>query len=331
MFAATTRAVFPTCATPVAGTTLSIFDIARQLYSNPASKQYEAYKICDKVKAVKDRYDLDLADLNTKQLIGLISKYIIGPAVRGKKTPQQVQLETEFTGLATSNNALIDGLMAHIDRGIGIVSPPTNLVETFFGKFNGNFGTWLKGKIRVDTEIDQFISAIEHLTIRDILSDDGHTCAIFAKYGITPAYALDIVIFIRKVFILSEFHNTPIYKVSPPSMEITSDQIISILTLHCTIQYKSPASPLIYIMDQVCRVCHSAKCKHDHAATLGFKEVTTPKTSDEVSITSKTKHGGKSITKKRRFTNITNKKVTYTCKKYKVKVKKCKRTRRRHH
>lgn len=69
--------VFVDGATPVAGTTLSIFDIARQLYSNPASKQYEAYKICDKVKAVKDRYDLDLADLNTKQLIGLISKYII--------------------------------------------------------------------------------------------------------------------------------------------------------------------------------------------------------------------------------------------------------------
>jgi len=340
--------VFVDGATPAAGTTISIFDIARQLYSNPDNKRAhsDAYEICRKVTAVKDLYESELAEMKSKttQMNGLISKHIIG-RVKGKKTQQQIQIEERFKKRAQSNNALIDELMTCLNDGIGIVTPPSNLVKTFFGNFNGNFDIWLKSKGLSDDTTAKLISEIEKLKTSDILSDTGPSHEIFTRYRI-PQHALDIVIFMRKVFILSEFHNTPFYRADPPKLEISSDQIISILTLHCIV-IKKTSSPRIFIMDQVCRVCNSKSTCKTHSKTLEFNDVTTPKTArsghDDSSPKSSKKtrskfEGGKCITKKHkikhRFTN-TNKKATYTCKKYKVKVKfkKCKRTqsgRRRH-
>jgi len=341
--------VFVDGATPVAGTTLSIFDIAQQLCSNPDSKRAhpDAYEICRKVTAVKERYESEVAEMKSKttQMNGLISKYIIGRVKgKGEKTQQQIQIEQRFEQHEQSNNALIDELMRCLNDGFGIVTPPSKLVKTFFGNFNANFDTWLESKGLSHDTTAELISEIEKLKTSDILSDAGPRHEIFTRYRI-PQHALDIVIFIRKVFILSEFHNTPFYRAEPPKLEISSDQIISILRLHCRVIKKS-SSPCIFIMDQVCRVCNStSKCK-SHGKTLGFNDVTTPKTGrrshDDSSPTSSKKprsskskfKGGKCITKKhkpkRRFTNTnTNKKATYTCKKYKVKVKKCKRTRRR--
>lgn len=298
--------VFVDGATPAAGITLSIFDIAEQLYTNPTSKQYAAYDTCRRVKSVKDRYDSDIAELNTKQMFGIVSKYIIGRYVRGKKTSQQQRLEDEFAGLATSNNALMDGLIACIEGGLGIVSAPTKLVETFFGKFNGNFGTWLKGKMR-DVDIDPLISAIGQLKTNALLSDDGPSQAVFAQYGINPAHARDIVIFIRKVFILSEFHGIPFYKTAPPKLEISSDEIISIIRLHCIINRGIP-TPVIFIMDQVCRVCNlQSKCKHSHSESLGFEQVTTPKPDGESSSKKKIRFGGGAMrSKKYRYNRYNN-------------------------
>ena len=324
--------VFVDGATPAAGVTLSIFDIAQQLYSTPDNKRAhpDAYEICRKVTAVKDRYESELAEMKSKttQMNGLISTYIIG-RVKGKKTQQQIQIEERFKQHAQSNNALIDELMTCLNDGIGIVTPPSNLVKTFFGNFNGNFDTWLESKGLSHDTIAELISEIEKLKTSDILSDAGPRHEIFTRYRI-PQHALDIVIFIRKVFILSEFHNTPFYRAEPPKLEISSDQIISILRLHCRV-IKKTSSPCIFIMDQVCRVCNSnSKCK-SHSKTLGFNDVTTPKTArshDDSSPTSSKKprskfQGGKCITKKHKHKRRnTMKKRTCKCKKYKIKLKK---------
>jgi hypothetical protein len=319
--------VFVDGASPAPGVTLNIFDIAQQLYTNPASKQHEPdYETCRRVKAVKDRYDSDLAELNTRQMFGLISKYIIGAAVKGKKTQQQERLEEDFA-LARSNNALMDGLMACIDRGVGIVSPPTKLVQVFFSKFNSNFDEWLKGKMRVDA-IDTLISAIEQLNTRDILSDAGPNHAIFLQFGI-PQHARDIVIFIRKVFILSEFRRLPFYKAALPSLDITSNQIISLLRLHSIVN-RGTSTPVIFIMDQVCRICNSqSKCKDSHS-DLGFDEVTTP------NGTQKGRFSGGMRSKKYRYNRYNNhnhtriKKISSrSCRKM-YNLKRFKRTRQRH-
>jgi hypothetical protein len=325
--------------------TLNIFDIAQQLYSNPLThgKQYEtAYKTCCKVKAVKDRYDSDLAELNTKtkQMVGFISKCIID--TRGKKTPDQQQLEQQLKAKIAHaqsneqpNNALMDELMSCIDSGVGIVSSSTKLVNTFFGKFNGNFDTWLTSKGMPEDKIHELIREIGNLKTNHILSDDGPRSAIFERYGITEQHARDIVIFMRKVFILSELPTIPFYT-ALPSLDISSDQIISILRLHCIVN-KGIASPHVFIMDQVCRVCNSqSKCERSHSKTLGLLEVTTPTAAQSKSNHDRFK-GGKCITKKQKHTHKhkhkhrntrnTMKKGTYECKKYKV--KKCKLTRRR--
>jgi hypothetical protein len=283
-------------------------------------KTYKDECACySRVKSVKKIYDDEVGELNIVQMRSLITKYTT----------------TLSVGSSSTNSSLIDSLMEYINAGNGFRSDgvKTNIGD-FFGKFNGNFDVWLKGKMRVDTEIDSFIQAIELLKTSVLLSDGGSGNHIFAQYGITPLHAGDIVKFIRKVFILNEFRGIKFYR-SLPKLFISSDDIITILRLHCillTTPTRTQTTPMIYIMDQVCRVCNSEECARDHTGQQYGSQVVTPKTGRSGNATFSgfsVFEGGMRITKKHKHKRRnTIKKGTCKCKKYKIKLKKRNLTRR---
>ena len=175
----------------------------------------------------------------------------------------------------------MDALMNFIDGGNPLrVVGKHKTIGDFFGFFNGNLNTWLMSKAQLlnDTAIDAFIEELSLLSSRDIMSCEGHKHDLFKS--LSELDAIHLIIFIRKIYLLNEFRSVPFYSVDIPNLSVSSNDIASLLEVHCAIITSERFQPTIYIMDQVCRVCNSG-CVGRHELPLA--QVDTPKTPIKIS------------------------------------------------
>ena len=330
----------------VSNINVDIYDIAAQVHSMAATstKQFiekynNGYDSARLMTTKKSEYENTIRELNTKQMVGFISKYTDmlkvppqkttttktktktktklkptpapAPAPKLKIIPPS-QSETDMmlmSKIEYTNDGLMDALMSFIDNDNPLrVVGKHKTIGDFFGLFNGNLNTWLMGKAQIlsGNEIDKFIEEIALLSPRVIMGGEGHKHELFKS--LSELDAIHLIIFIRKVYLLNEFRSVPFYSVDIPNLSVSSHDIASLLELHCAIITTSEmVQPTIYIMDQVCRVCNSG-CVGRHELPLA--QVDTPKTPIKISPP-KSKKGGfsrrrKSIREKRKKRNLTH-------------------------
>ena len=327
----------------VSNINIDIYDMAAQVHTmaaatSPTKQHIEKYKNgYDSARLMttkKFEYENAIRELSTKQMVGFISKYTdmlttettkTKPITKTntKKTPKLKVIsppksETEMMtkNEEYTNNGLMDALMNFIDSGnpLRVVGKHKTIGE-FFGVFNGNLNTWLMGKAQLlnDTAIDAFIGELSLLSSRDIMSGEGHKHVLFKS--LSELDAIHLIIFIRKVYLLNEFRSVPFYSVDIPNLSVSSNDIASLLEVHCAIITSERFQPTIYIMDQVCRVCNSG-CVGRHELPLA--QVDTPKTpiSSVIKISPpKSKKGGVSKRRKPIREKLKKRKLTHRLRK----------------
>ena len=215
--------------------------------------------VAEKLGRINTRYRDSVSELGTVQM----RRFCI-----------VVGVSTELTNKCNTNDELMDCIMSYINSGGTLVNVKnaTKRMNTFFTKFEGNLFEWLVGRIADSTSPSDFIERLLQCKICDVLTENAPFKEVCRDFNMNQLHIRELAIFARKVFVLFKFSKSTFYGGdNDPNIMVSSDDIIGLIREHYKMvpmqqaaRDELPFAPAVFILDQVCRSCHSPDCKSTH-------------------------------------------------------------------
>jgi hypothetical protein len=244
---------------------VDIFEMAEATVRSSAMSGSKSTSVAEKLGRINTRYRGLVSELGTVRMRRFCS------AVVG--------VSTDLTDKCNTNDELMDCVMSHINSGKWVnVKNVTKRMNTFFTKFEGNLSEWLVDIVG-STSPSDFIERLLQCKIYDVLTENATFQELCREIKMNKLHIRELAIFARKVFVLFKFSESTFYGGdNDPNIMVSSDDIIGLIREHYEMvpmqqqqqqqqqaaRYKLPFAPAVFILDQVCRSCHSPYCKSTH-------------------------------------------------------------------
>ena len=236
---------------------VDIFEMAEATVLSSAMRGSKSISVAEKLVRINTRYRDLVLELNTVQM---------------RRFSIAVGVSTILTDKCNTNDELMDCIMMHINNGKCItVKNGVSQMKTFFTKFEGNLSEWLVGRIG-STSTSNFIERLLQCKIYDVLTENATFQDFCREFKMNKLHIHELAIFARKVFVLFKFSKSTFYGGgNDPNIVVSSDDITGLIREHYEMvmmqqaaRDEPPIAPAVFILDQVCRSCHSPNCKSTH-------------------------------------------------------------------
>ena len=239
---------------------VDIFEMAEATILSSAMRGSKSTSVAEKLVRINTLYEDSVLELSTVQM-RRFSTAVVG-------------VSTVLTDKCNTNDELMDCIMTHINSGKWVnVKNVAKQMDTFFTKFEGNLSEWLVSIVG-STSPSSFIEKLLQCKIYDVLIETAKFQAMCREFKMNTLHIRELAIFARKMFVLFKFSESTFYGGgNDPKIMVSSDDITGLIREHyemVTMQQQQaarderPIAPAVFILDQVCRSCHSSDCKSTH-------------------------------------------------------------------
>jgi hypothetical protein len=239
---------------------VDIFEMAEATVLSSAMRRSKSTSVAEKLVRINTLY----RDLMLEMSMSTVQMRRFSTAVVG--------VSTVLTEKCNTNDEIMDCIMTHINSGKWVnVKNGTNQMDTFFTKFEGNLSEWLVSIVGSPSP-GSFIEKLLQCKIYDVLFETAKFQALCREFKMNTLHIHELAIFARKVFVLFKFSESTFYSGgNDPKIMVSSDDITGLIREHYEMMTMSqatrdklPIAPAVFILDQVCRSCHSSDCKSTH-------------------------------------------------------------------